>query len=130
MRIYILGMITMSSFVSLICLVMILTYTVDILNPESELKQNEYKEHISYEYYKQNEIKRNSDNKSTIDLTKLTEEEWQKRWELSKKLSLKQIVHASKSSLIATAITMICFSLILIIHIALYRRSKPVTLTI
>lgn len=130
MRLYSLGMVVLGAFVSLICFVMILTSTNDYLNPENELKYNDYKEHISFEFYKQQELKRNLDSKNSVDLAKLSAAEWNSRWELSKKLSIQQIVHSSKSSLISTLITLICFLIIMGVHIVLYRKSKPVTLTI
>lgn len=130
MRLYSLGMIVLAAFVNLICFIMILNSTNDYLNPESDLKHNEYKEHISFEYYKQQELKRNLDSKVSADLTKLNAEEWLARWELSKKLSIQQVIHSSKSSLISTSITLICFLIIMGVHIGLYRKSNPMTITI
>lgn len=130
MRLYSLGMIIFCSFSALVTLIVMLSSSIDLYNPEGELKHSEYKEHISYDYYKQQELKRYSDNKSGIDLSKLTENDWEKRWKLSKELSIKQIIHAQKSSLFNSSVVFISFFILLVIHIVLYRRSKPVTLTI
>lgn len=128
MRIYSLGMIILSSFVSLICLVMILSSTISFFKPEIEIKGSDYKRHINFEFFKQKELTNFTDKKMNEDLLKLSEKEWVERWELSKKLNIQEIIHSNKTSLVSTGITLVSFLIILGIHFKLYRKTKPVTL--
>jgi hypothetical protein len=124
MKAYCIAVFAICSIVLTTVFIMMLDSCVAIKDPTSDLKGYAFKKYSSYEYFKQEEekdlIKASSKESPRKELT---DDEFKKRWNLFKEVSVADVVHSAKESLYhGEKNTFIAFTILLLFHLGLYRK--------
>lgn len=122
MRAYTISIMTICTFTLAITFLTLLGSIRTYVDPESDLSGYEYKKYLSFEYYKQQELEFNTDKKNPLYLASLTEENWKDRWTLHRETAIAETLHKEKSAFFYEFIYLFLFSLLLVIHIYLYKK--------
>lgn len=112
---------------SIIVAIVSLCFMIDLVNfynPEVAIEGSDYKKFISFEYFKQQELKNSIDSKYGPDLTKLTEVEWNARWDMFKNVTLLEEKHDAKVDILEEIASLIFFLAFFLGHFYLYRRCE------
>lgn len=122
MRIYSISVMVISSIVLAIVLLCFMVDVFKFTSPELAIEGQDYKKFISLEFFRQQEMKHSIDSKYGPDLTKLSDSDWNLRWEKFKEVTIMEEKHAAKIDMMEGTVTFVVFAIFFVLHFVLYRR--------